>query len=268
MSATLPRPAEQRSTWRAVALPSEHGGWGLTAEPALLGLLVAWSAAGAALAVATMVAFLVRTPIKTVLVDWWRDRRLPRTRVAALIAGGELAVLVALTAVASALAGWGWLVPALVALPLIGVELWFDMRSRSRRLLPELCGAVGIGASATAVALAGGVEPALAYGLWLVVAGRAISSIPFVRVQISRLRRGSGPVTTSDAAQVAGVAIAAVGVLLDERLAAGVAGLVVLALLQTFWVRRPPVAAKVLGLRQMALGLGLVVLTGLCVQLT
>ena len=25
--------------WRAVAMPSEHGGWGLTLEPVLLGLL-------------------------------------------------------------------------------------------------------------------------------------------------------------------------------------------------------------------------------------
>ena len=37
--AAAPR-AKQRSPLRTVALPSEHGGWGLTLEPVLLGLLV------------------------------------------------------------------------------------------------------------------------------------------------------------------------------------------------------------------------------------
>ena len=35
--------------WRTVVTPTEHGGWGLTLEPALLGLLIAPSAAGAAI---------------------------------------------------------------------------------------------------------------------------------------------------------------------------------------------------------------------------
>ena len=55
-------------------MPDEHGGWGLTAEPALLGLLVAPSWAGAALGIAAFLAFLVRTPLKLVLVDRWRGR--------------------------------------------------------------------------------------------------------------------------------------------------------------------------------------------------
>ncbi|WP_426574944.1 hypothetical protein [Aquihabitans sp. McL0605] len=32
--------AAPRSPLRAVALPAEHGGWGLTLEPGLLGLLI------------------------------------------------------------------------------------------------------------------------------------------------------------------------------------------------------------------------------------
>jgi hypothetical protein len=34
-------PARARWAWRVVALPDEHGGWSLSANPALLGLLVA-----------------------------------------------------------------------------------------------------------------------------------------------------------------------------------------------------------------------------------
>ena len=69
-----------RSPWRVVALPDEHGGWALTAEAALLGLLIAPSASGVVLAFAGMLAFLARTPVKLVLVDVFRHRWLPRTR--------------------------------------------------------------------------------------------------------------------------------------------------------------------------------------------
>ena len=68
--------ANPRAPWKAVALPAEHGGWGLTLEPCLLGVLVAPSLAGAALAAATFLAFLVRTPLKLAVVDRRRGRRL------------------------------------------------------------------------------------------------------------------------------------------------------------------------------------------------
>jgi len=41
--------------WKAVALPAEHGGWGLLAEPVVLGLVSAPSAAGICLALARAV---------------------------------------------------------------------------------------------------------------------------------------------------------------------------------------------------------------------
>lgn len=250
-----------RAAWKAVALPDEHGGWGLTAEPALLGLIVAPSWAGAALAVGAMVAFLVRTPLKLVLVDRWRHRWLPRTGLAARVAAVELAALAALALVAGARAGWSWLVPVALAAPLIGVELWFDMRSRGRRLVPELAGAVGIAAVAAAVALAGGASARLAGALWLVLAARSIATIPFVRVQIVRLRRGTGPVAASDRAQLVGAAAALVAVAVDVAAAAGATFILVLTALQVRWVRRPPVPAKVLGFRQLGIGIGLVLVT-------
>jgi hypothetical protein len=254
-------PPRPRAQWRAVAIPDEHGGWSLSAEPALLGLLVAPSWAGAALAAAAMVAFVARTPVKLVLVDLRRGRWLPRTTLAVRIAAAELVVLAALATVASLRAGPAWLVPLALAAPLVGLELWFDARSRSRRLVPELCGAVGIGAFAPAIALAGGADVGLAAGLWLVLAGRSIAVMPFVRVQIARLRRGFGPVATSDRAQIAGATVALAAVAADVRLAAGAAAVLVVATLQVWWVRRPPVPAKVLGIRQLALGLAVVAAT-------
>src|SRR5437762_11678455 len=49
---------------RTIALPVEHGGWGISLEPVLLGLRVAPSQAGAWVGVATLGAFLARHPLK------------------------------------------------------------------------------------------------------------------------------------------------------------------------------------------------------------
>jgi hypothetical protein len=251
----------ERSLWRTVAVPSEHGAWGLTLEPVLLGLVVAPSRAGALLGVAAFLTLLVRTPLKLVVVDARRDRWLDRSRLALRFAVGELVVLVGLGVVAVWAAGWSWLVPVGVAVPLVGVELWFDVRSRGRRLIPELCGSVGIASVAAALVVAGGRSAGLAIGTWLVLSARAAGAIPFVRVQIARLHRRRASIRSSDGMQAVAIAVGAVAVLIDRRMAAAFAGLVVLAVLHVVWVRRPPIAAKVLGMRQMMLGVGLVAVT-------
>jgi hypothetical protein len=244
-----------------VALPTEHGGWGLTLEPVLLGLVVSPSWAGLALGLAALLAFLVRTPLKLALVDIRRDRWLARSALAARVATAELCAMAVLAVTTVALGGWDWLVPIAVAVPLIAVEMWFDVRSRGRRLLPELCGAVGIGAVVAAIVVVGGDGLRLGVALWLVLAGRVVGAIPFVRVQIMRLRRGAGTTWHSDVAQIVAVALGAVAVFVDHRVWVGSVGLVLLAAVQSWWVRHPPTPAKVLGLRQMALGFGLVAVT-------
>lgn len=251
----------ERAGWRAVAMPSEHGGWGLTLEPVLLGLIVAWSGAGVALGIAAFTAFLLRTPAKLVAVDVRRGRWIDRSRLALRIAIMELVVLGSAAASAVALAGWSWLPPLVIAGPLVAIEVSFDIRSRGRRLRPELCGAVGIAAVAASIVLATGRGGGLAIGVWLVLAARAVGAIPFVRVQIMRLRRGRGPVWQSDVAQMTSVAVATVAVVADRRMVAGLVGVVMLAVMQSVWVRRAPIPAKQVGLRQMAMGLALVAVT-------
>jgi hypothetical protein len=251
----------ERVRWRAVAVPAEHGGWGLTAEPVLLGLVVAPSLAGAAIGLATVLAFVVRTPLKLVAVDRRRHRWLTRSTLAARVAVVELVLLAILVTVASARAGGRWLVPVAVAAPLVAVELWFDVRSRSRRLVPELAGAAGVAASVAAIAVAGGRSGGLAAALWLVLVARSLGALPFVRAQIFRLRRGGARRWPSDGAQLGALAVGAVAVALDHRAAAGLGGLAVVAALQTLWIRRPVPPVKTLGLRELALGIGLVAVT-------
>ncbi|MGE3444495.1 MAG: YwiC-like family protein [Acidimicrobiia bacterium] len=253
--------AVERPTWKAVALPSEHGGWGLTLEPVLLGLLVAPSWAGLALGLAAFAAFLVRTPLKLAAVDIRRHRWLDRSRLALEIAAVEAVLLAGFALVAFVRAGARPFVPFLIAVPLFAVELLYDVRSRSRRLIPELCGAAGITVVAAAIVIAAGRSRRLAAALALVLVARAIGSIPFVRVQIQRLRHGAAATTGADAAQAASLAVAAAAVFVDHRALLGVIGTVGLTMVQALGMRRPPVKAKTLGLRQMAFGFSLVVLT-------
>ena len=261
-AAAAPTVGRERSPWRAVAVPSEHGGWGLTLEPVLLGLLVGFSWSGVAIGLATFLAFLVRTPLKLALVDRRRQRRLPRTRLASRIALVELVALAGAVGLAVADAGWTWLVPFAVATPLFAVELWFDVRSRGRRLVPELCGAVGITAAAAAIVIAGGEPAALAVAVWAVLAARALASIPFVRTQILRLRHAT-PLGATDLFQVAAVMAALAATVIDDRVVVGAAAVVLLAAVQIAALRRPVPPAKVLGLRQMAMGLAVVAATAL-----
>src|ERR1043165_2882142 len=120
---------------KTVALPTEHGGWGITLEPVVLGLLVAPTLACAGLALATVGAFLARHPFKIVAGDRRRGRRFPRTPVAerftALYAVGARGgfAFALLTA-----RGFAFLLPLALALPLGAVQLWFDARGQSRGL--------------------------------------------------------------------------------------------------------------------------------------
>ena len=73
---------KNRVRLRTVALPAEHGGWGFIVEPVLLGLLIAPSWSGLALAIASMAVFLMRQPLKVLTLDRRRGRQTARTRAA------------------------------------------------------------------------------------------------------------------------------------------------------------------------------------------
>jgi hypothetical protein len=257
-----PTPAA-RAPWKAVALPAEHGGWGLTIEPALLGLLVAPSLPGVALAFAALVAFLSRTPLKLAVIDHRRGRRLERTRLAGRIAAGEIALLAVLTIVAALTADPRFWLVVLAAAPLVGLELWFDVRSRGRRLVPELAGSAGISAVAAAIVLADGGSAGLAVGLWLIAAGRAIASVPYARSQVAQLHKRPRKLWVSDLSQVVAVAIAVVAAVLDRKLAVGLAAVAIVAAYHLAAVRRPSPKPAILGSVQMTIGFSVVLITWL-----
>jgi len=253
-------PAE-RPTWRTVALPKEHGGWGLTAEPALLGLLVATGTAGVCLAAAAMVAFLARTPLRVVLVDRYRNRWLTRSSMALAILAAEVVVLATLVVGAQALARGDFWAPVIVAGPLVLVQLGFEARSKGRRLLPELAGAVGICSVAAMIVIADGGDVRLAAGIWMVMAARAVTSIPHVRNQIARLHGRPEQATVALIADGASLAAALGAVLLCRSLAAGAVAIVAVVAVQRVATRLAVPRPAVLGVRQMAMGFSVVLVT-------
>lgn len=257
----------QRSTVKTVALPAEHGGWGLTAEPALLGLLIAPSWAGLALGAAAMTAFVARTPIKIGLGDLRRGRRLDRTRIALAIGAAELVLLGALVTTAVLLADQPFWMPLLVAAPLLVTELAYDIRSRGRRLVPELAGSIGVASVAAMIVLADGHDLVPAVGVWAVLAARAVTSIPHVRDQIRRLHgrptSTTGPLV-ADAVAVLLVAAAAVAV---PELVGGAAAVIAVVIAQRIGALRPAPSAIVVGVRQSILGVAVVLCTWLGVVL-
>jgi hypothetical protein len=250
-----------RSTLRTVAVPSEHGGWSLTAEPVLLGLVVAWSWAGLALGLAAVLAFVARTPLKVLLVDRWRRRWLDRSRMAARVVAVEVAALLVLVVLAARAGAASFWVPLALAAPLVAVELWFDMRSRSRRMIPELAGTIGMGSVAAAIALAGGADAALAAGLWCVIAARSAAAIPYVRTQLARGRAQAVRLWHSDLAQLLALLSVLVAWVADALPVGPVVVIAAAGALNAVAVRLPPSRAGVIGIQQTFVGLAVVGVT-------
>lgn len=256
-------PNRDPASLRSVALPTEHGGWSLTLEPALLGLIVEPGAAGLCLAGAALLGFLTRTPLKLALVDRRRRRTLPRTRLATITATVEMAGLIVLAVLAALLAEGSFWWPLAIAAPLVALELWYDVRSRSRRLVPELAGSVGVASIAAAIALAGGGSDLLAGGLWLIAAARAVAAIAFVRVQLRRGKNQPHSLWLNDGFQIVAVVAVAVGLAADAASVPAVLAILALAIIHAVLVRRPVPKTAIVGAQQVVFGLAVVLTAAL-----
>lgn len=250
--------ARERSTFRAVAVPREHGGWGLTFEPGLLGLLLIPGIAGLCLAVAALVGFLARTPLRLILVDHHRGRLLERTRIARLVLAGEMVVFAALVTTAFELAKGQFWIPALVAGPFVMTAFWFEMRSRGRRLVPELAGAVGVCSVVTMVVLANGGGARLAVGAWLVLGARAATSIPYVRGMVARLHGRAQPIALCAVADAAALVALVAATILDRALIVGCVAVLLVITIQRASGRGSVPRPAVIGARQMTMGFAVV----------
>lgn len=248
---------------RGVVIPAEHGGWGITLEPVVLGLAVAPSPAGFAIGLAALGVFLFRTPFKIVAGDLRRGRRLPRTRLALWAAAGYGVVLIGAVAAAIVTADHPFWIPLAAAVPLLLLQAGYDVRNRSRRLIPEIAGPVGMGSVAAAIALAGGESMEVALGLWLVLALRSIASIVLVRAQLRRARQQPYRARLVHGVDLAVAATAICAAAFEVIPWLGAVAIVFLSPFGWWSLWRPAVRALIVGTHQTLLGAFVVALTAI-----
>lgn len=251
-------PREQRArphiALRPLAMPPEHGAWGIMLEPIVLGLLLAPSIAGLLIGLGALLAFLARHPLSLAAQDWRRGRRFPRTRSCEILAGTYAASAIAAFAGAFALAGARPLALLAAVSPLIVVQLIHDFRRQSRHLLPEILGALGASALAASVAIAGGMTFAAALPFSLLAAARTIPSILFVRSAL----RGEGRAGVLISHGVATLTVLAL--VLNDALPWGAVAACLMLTVRAIAGAPGNVSAKGLGLREVFYGVATVLL--------
>jgi hypothetical protein len=151
--------------------------------------------------------------------------------------------------------------PLVLIVPLAGIELWYDMRSRGRRLVPELAGAVGIAGIATMIVLADGGPTGVAVACWVLLSARAATSIPNVRDLVQGLHGRLRQPRLVVAGDLAAAALAAIAVAIEPAALAGAVAIVGLIVVQRVLRLRPTPRAVVLGLTQTGMGLVVVAVT-------
>ncbi len=248
---------------RSIALPTEHGGWGFTLEPVLLGLLVAPSTAGILIGLTALAAFLAHRPLRLAFGDLWRRRPAARTPAAIAFAAGYGAVAVGCLIAAFVVTETQFWQPLAAAVPLGVVHLAYDARHRTRDLVREVAGPIALGSVASAIARADGWEWGIALGLWVVVAARVVASVPLVREQINMARQRSASSAPVVAAQFIALTACSVAAAVGWSPWLSVVALGVFPIVALAAFTSPPLRATVVGITQLAAGLVVVVLTAI-----
>ena len=126
---------------------------------------------------------------------------------------------------------------------------------------------MGVSAVAAMIVLAGGHPSPEAAAAWLILAARATTAIPHVRAQILRMHGRPAAGSTLVAADAACIVGAIAAVLLDPAMAAGAVAVLAVVVVERA-TDRSVAAPKVIGIRQMVLGLLVVAATAIGAHLS
>lgn len=266
-----PRQRTPSVRWQSVALPTEHGGWSFIGEPLLLGLLVAPSWGGLALAIAAMGMFLLRQPMKLYVKDVRSNRRVPRTALAlrfALIYG--IITAVSGIFVLQLLPSISVVLPMLFAIPLVAVQAFYELRNQGRHVIAEIAGATATGAVASSIVMMQGWALLPALGLWLAMAVKGVTAVLYVRSRLRLERDTPAGIPLTFTAHLVGLTSLAMAAL--DATIPWTAPLAMLVLtvrgvhgLSPWRVSRP---AKVIGVQEVIFGVVFVLLVALGYMLT
>jgi hypothetical protein len=184
-----PRPprAQPAPAPATVFLPKEHGSWSLALEPLALGLLIAPSLAGAALAVAALAGFFARRPLQSTLAAGQSARRRNAGKTLAVLSAAALAGF----SEAVALAGWAPLWPLLAGGPLGLIFVYFDAQGEARAAAAEVAGSAAFALLPAAIAALAGWPAGTALALAALALARNVPAVLTVRTCLRRLRQQS-----------------------------------------------------------------------------
>lgn len=258
-------PTRTAISLKSVALPVEHGGWGMLGEPLLLGLLVAPSRAGFGVGLASLGVFLARHPLKLALADWRRGSAQYRTGGRTRAAVGFVLLYGAIAGLGLALAsggGQGFWLPLALASPLALTQLAYDARHRGRQLVPELLGAVALASVVAAEMRAAGLPLERSLAAWALLAAKSVGAVLYVRARL-RSDRGlaSGralAVASNAAGLLVGAGLAATGY--APWLAAPAFTLLLARALYGLSRLHQPVRPQVVGFQELAYGVSFVLI--------
>jgi len=236
-----------------VFLPKEHGSWSLALEPVALGLLIAPSWAGGALAGVALAGFLSRRPLKAAC-----DPVRSPHRIAAREALGVWGVL-ALAGMVEVfvLAPWTALWPLVPAAMLGLVFAWFDAQGESRAAAAEVAGSAAFAFMPAALAALADFPAETALALALLALARSVPAVLAVRGYL-RLAKGGAArrvLTGMVAACALGVACVLTATGLAPLSAVVLAALLFVRVLWLLGPWRPAWPAKRVGMMEAALGL-------------
>lgn len=183
-----------------LTLPKEHGSWSLALEPVALGLLVAPSMAGVALAIAAVSGFFLRRPLKIYVRDG--ERRGTALGSISILAASAFGGLLPAAEIGGAEKLWA-LIPAAMA----GIAFaFFDSRNEGREGAAEISGAICFGILPAAFATLANWSFIAAVSLAAVMLARSVPTVLFVRTFL-RIKKGR-------AASIAPAVIAVIAALL------------------------------------------------------
>jgi len=236
-----------------VFLPKEHGSWSLALEPIALGLLIAPSWAGGALAGTVLAGFFARRPLKAAFHPTPSARRttarwtLALWIACALVGFGETLLL----------APWTALWPLGPTALLGAVFVYFEAQGESRAAGAEVAGSAAFACIPAAFAALAGWAPAAALALAGVALARSVPAVLTVRGYL-RLRKG-GELDPALPVLAAGVAAVALGGLAIAGAVPWIApSLGGLLFLRSWWFlgpRHPAWPARVVGMFEAIVGL-------------
>ena len=257
--------AQQAIKIRPVALPAEHGGWALIVEPIVLGLFIAPTLVGLFIALVAFACFLTRHPLKIAIGDRRKKLGLTRTSLADRFALFYVTLAIIFFAIIVTSAARESLLPLLISAPIVLVQFFYDAQGQSRKVIPEIAGALAVGAISTAIALAGGWPKPMAYALWIIVTCRHVPTILYLRVLLSRRRKQQRAGIIGAVIAVQLLAVMAVLLLLFFKMVPALALVVFVVLFIRALIgllsRTTPVPKK-LGIAEIAFGAFVVLLVG------